>query len=370
MNDDTKLSAIQRKAGGGRARSEGVGMTPAKAFRIALTKAAQDELNLALRVLSVQEERRDQVQLLDGLDGDQLLVLLEGAQGETGLAVIDTQVLAAVIEMQTLGHVKASEASVRHPTRTDSAMCEAVFNCALHQFGRHLAGGPSAFWATGFRFGDPVEGIRLLGLKLEDTEYRVFHISVDLAEGMKQGAVMVALPAMGYQSRQAKDVRPNSWAKKLETIVCASTADILAVLHREEFPLAEVTGFRVGDTIPIPHSAISEVSLQGMDGRVVGRARLGQQHGFRALRVSCEARLPLLSPAQSTGERHALPDANSEQKLGLDNAQHAIETATKNADIILPNTENDVSSAVTDSVSADQSREQFAVSAPLGMEPS
>jgi hypothetical protein len=38
--------------------------------------------------------------------------------------------------------------------------------------------------------------------------------------------------------------------------------------------------------VAVPKTAISEVSIEGRDGRVVGAARLGQQSGYRALCIS------------------------------------------------------------------------------------
>lgn len=286
MNDQTDISTLRRKAGAQRVPFEGTGMTPAKAFRLALSKAAQDELYLPVRVLSVKEEQLNQAQLLETLDQDALLLLLEGPQGGKGLAVFDTQVLAAVIEVQTTGHVKQAEAVARRATRTDSAMCETVLDRALREFEGHLADSASADWATGFRFGVRVENTRLLGLALEDVEYRVFQLSLDLADGAKQGVLLIVLPAEGSGGVQCAGHGAESWSQTLEKTVNASHVEISAVLHRAQVSLSVVRDYKPGDLLPVPQLAISEVAMEGADGRIVGRARLGKQNGFRALRMS------------------------------------------------------------------------------------
>ncbi len=115
MTEQTELSTLRRKAGTGRAPSDGVGMTPAKALRLAVSKAAEVELGLAVRALSIKEEQLNQPQLLDALDGDALLLMLEGPHDARGVAIFDIQALSALIEVQTLGNVIASEAAKRRP---------------------------------------------------------------------------------------------------------------------------------------------------------------------------------------------------------------------------------------------------------------
>jgi len=286
MNDQTELSTLQRKAGVGRAPVEGAGMTPVKAFRLAISKAAQDELNLAARVVSAGEELANLPHLLEGLEPETLLMVLEGPQGNRGLAVFDPQVLAAVIEVQTTGHVRKANATPRPSTRTDSAMCETVLNRVLQEFEGHLAGEKASSWAAGYRFGEQIIGTRLLGLALADVEYRVFRLSLDLAEGAKTGELMLAFPAAGSKSAGPVADSARAWEQALEKTVCASYVKITAVLHRVEVPLDVVRNYKSGDLIPVPKTAVSKVLLEGVDGRNVGRARLGKQDGFRALRLS------------------------------------------------------------------------------------
>jgi len=56
MTEQTELSTLRRKAGTGRAPSDGAGMTPAKAFRLAVSKASEVELGLAARAQTIKEE--------------------------------------------------------------------------------------------------------------------------------------------------------------------------------------------------------------------------------------------------------------------------------------------------------------------------
>lgn len=286
MTDQNELSVLRRKAGVGRDPSDGAGMSAAKAFRLAISKASEVELGLAVRVLSFKEAQVNQAKLLEALDGDALLMMLEGPEGGKGIAVFDMQVLSALIEVQTLGQVIRTEAKPRPPTRTDSAMCEAMLDRVLQGFEGHLADSSSAGWATGFRFQKQIGSLRLMGLALEDVPYRLFHLQLDLADGAKQGVLQIALPALGVSRKQAGAGGDDGWAQAMENTVNDSHVTISAVLHRVQKTLADVQALQVGDEIVLPKSSISAVSMEGSDGCIVGVARLGQKNGFRALRMT------------------------------------------------------------------------------------
>jgi flagellar motor switch protein FliM len=286
MGETTQLTTLQRKAGAGRSESESAGMTPAKALRLALSKSAQDELSLALRVQGVAESRVNQPGLLEALSDDLLLLLLEGPQGGLGVAALDIQALAALIEVQTMGQVLKSPATQRRATATDSAMCAPLLDRVLQEFEGHLAGSSAERWATGFRFGERVENTRLLGLRIIEADYRLFRITMEMADGAKQGEMLLALPADGCVQHKCGVDGGGNWAQMLQKAVQASHVDLLAVLHRLQIPLAKASAFKPGDLVPVPQSAIGAVQLEGVDGRIVGVARLGQQNGNRALRIS------------------------------------------------------------------------------------
>ena len=335
MTDQNELSALRRKAGAGRAPSDGAGMTPAKAFRLAVSKAAEVELGLPTRVTAIKEEQLTQAQLLETLDGEALLLMLEGPQDGKGVAVFDLQALSAVIEVQTLGQVIGAEAKARTPTRTDSAMCEALLDRILQEFEGHLLDGSSAEWATGFRFDKRIANLRLMGLALEDIVYRVFHLQLDLADGAKRGVLQIALPADGVRRKKAGAGGDDGWAQAMENVVGDSRVEILAVLHRVHKSLAEVQTMQVGDEIILPKSSISAVSMEGMDGCFVGVARLGQQNGHRALRISAAQAEPALT-AGAVGDPVAdLPAP------GLGSEMGAMDMAPPPAPMALPGSSQD-----------------------------
>lgn len=261
-------------------------MTPAKAFRLAVAKAAQIELGLPVQVLSVKESQLDHAQLLEELDTDSLLLMLEGPQGAIGVAVIDIQVVAALIEVQTLGRVIASEAVKRRPTRTDSAMCEAVLDQILQRFETYLVDSSAADWATGYRFDKLIGNVRVLGLALADVSYRTFDLELNLSDMAKQGVLQIVLPANAVCEDKTESEPGAAWRQTLGENIGESQAEVFAVLHRLQMPLAEAQALKLDDLISVPKSAVSEIVIEGSDGVVVGSARLGQQNGYKALRMT------------------------------------------------------------------------------------
>ena len=286
MTQQTEMTTMQRKAGAGCDRADGAGMTPQKSLRLALAKAAQDELSLALRAQEMSEELLNQAGLISAVNEDGLLLLLQGPMGAMGIVSVDIQMLSAVIEVQTMGKVNRREAPDRRPTNTDAAMLETLLNATLNDFAINLEGSPAQSWATGFQFGERVENARLLGLRLEDIEYRIFRATLDFADGAKQGDLLIALPAAGNVKAGTKQPAQSDWSSDLRQTVYASHGEITAILYRAMVPLNEARNFKTGDLVPIPVSALTDIMMEGVDGRIVGRAKLGQKNGFRALRMA------------------------------------------------------------------------------------
>lgn len=285
MTEQTEHSTLRRKAGTGRAPSDGAGMTAPKAFRLALSKAAEVELGLPMRAQIIKEELVNQAQVLEALDDESLLLMLEGPHDARGVAVFDLQALSALIEVQTLGKVLTTEAAKRRPTRIDGAMCEVLLDRVLKEFEGHLKETASSDWCKGYRFDKQVTSLRLLGLALTDVPYRLFHLPLDIADGAKQGLLQIVLPAQGVRRKTAVGV-DGGWEQSMKLAVGDSHVEISGVLHRTQQTLAQVQAMQVGDLLAVPQACISGVSMEGSDGCFVGNARLGQQNGFRALRIS------------------------------------------------------------------------------------
>lgn len=306
MNDQTDQTVLKRMAEAGRPRLRFAAMSPTKALRVGLAKAAQDRMRLALIVDKVSEDRLSLAELLDALEDRALLAVLNGPAEGLGLVALSPQVMAALVEMQTMGRVTQGEVPPRRPTRTDATMAVDFIDQVMIELETALAEELDVIWAAGFRYSSFLNDPRPLGLLLEDAAYRVFRLDLDLSLGAKRGTMLLALPAAGRgmppERRGAAPVDPGAvWAQQMEQTVLATSVQLEAVLHRLSIPLSAVMRLQVGDLLPLPSASVEKLRLEGSGGRKLVVGRLGQARGFRAVKLSLSDASDL---AQSMGLSH------------------------------------------------------------------
>ncbi len=287
MND-----ILRRKVARGGATGDG-GPGADHGWRLAFARAARDATGLLVEVASMSVVRRSLAELLELPPERALLALLDGPQGGLGLMAVSGEVMSALIEMQTTGRVAAAPILPRRPTRTDAAMVAGVIDRALEELETILAEEADLIWAGGFRYASFLEDPRPLGLLLEDQPYRVLSAELSLAGDARRGSLLLALPAEG------RGQGPLLRGKRAEPKVAAApgfTADLgqavqdagcrlEAVIGRVTLPLREVMALVPDQVLALPQATLDQIALEGLDGRRVAWARLGQQKGMRALRL-------------------------------------------------------------------------------------
>lgn len=269
-------------------------------WRLAFARAARDGSGLLVEVRSMSVVRRSLAELLELPPERALLALLDGPQGGLGLLCLSAEVTSALIEMQTTGRVSAAPILPRRPTRTDAAMVAGIADRALEELESILAEEADLIWAGGFRYASFLEDPRPLGLLLEDQPYRVLSGEVSLAGDARRGSVLLALPAEGRgqgplgrakRSDQKAAAAPGFTAD-LGQAVQEADCRLDAVIARVTLPLREVMALVPDQVLPLPQAALDQIALEGIDGRRVAWARLGQQKGMRALRLKDRAAPP------------------------------------------------------------------------------
>ncbi|MCR9152117.1 MAG: FliM/FliN family flagellar motor switch protein [Rhodobacteraceae bacterium] len=298
MADDRSQTVLKRKAEAGRPRTDLFAMTPKKALRQALAKAAQDLMEMPLSMSDWTETKMSLAELPETLEDRALLAILEGPGEGLGLIGISPPLLAGLLEKQTMGRLGTGEVPGRRPTRTDAALCAEFVDQALAGFGEFLAEEPDVTWAAGFRYASWLEDPRPLGLILEDTTYRVIRATVQLGTGeARTGQLLLCVPAKGRGPKPRPKLEPPEaapeaaagdadWSGLLEQTVM--TADVLidAVLYRVDMPIGEIMALQPGSELAIPMAALEQLELQGVDGKPLARGRLGQANGHRAVRMT------------------------------------------------------------------------------------
>lgn len=286
---------IRRKIALGNRVEMGV-HTADQGWRLGFARAARDCTGLLVDVVGVQQTRMSLEEVLELPPDRSLLALLDGPQAGLGLIILSSQLLAALIEMQTTGRVSVTPPLPRRPTRTDAAMVAATIDQALQEMELLLQPVADLAWAGGFRYASFLEDPRPLGLLLEDQTYSVLRADLSLAEGARQGQLILVLPAegrlilprpIGNEPDPLSPAQPpftEAMSEVTQTVPCL----LQGVLARLTLPLQEVMVLQAGEILALPEAALDRIQLETPEGRPLARARLGQNRGLRALRLTEE----------------------------------------------------------------------------------
>lgn len=298
MSDDNRPSALKRKAGAGRAPPEIGQPSLARILQLALAQAAETTAGLPLVAGPVEERRTTLAAVCDGLSGTALLALLEGPDSRFGLAVLDADTVAALIEMQTTGRVVPRPADTRAPTRTDAMMCADTIDRLFELVEARVVAAalPQAPTLAGYRYALALADARAAAITLADLPYRLLSVPLDLGGGAKSGRIELILPAE-LQAPGRAGAGDTGFADALAAHVLTSGVALAATLCRVEMTLAEVSMLAPGQLIPVPARALGEIAIEDLGGACVGRGRLGQSNGRRAVRIVLETPPAAAAPA-------------------------------------------------------------------------
>ncbi|NDV00919.1 FliM/FliN family flagellar motor switch protein [Pseudoroseicyclus tamaricis] len=257
----------------------------ARVLRLSMARAAETAMGLSLAVLGVGEELLELEPALDTLGEDWLLIGLCGPDGMiSGLAGLDAESRAAVVEMQTLGALRARPAEPRPITATDAALAMPLIDGLIADLVETAGETPLNGWADGASCLRRLSGAQAARLVLPEGLYRLARLTLDFGGEGRQGALFLMLPAEGREAAGQHDSGPE-WNATLRSAVLSAPAVLTAVLHRMRLTYADVAAFEVGQVLPLPGVTVGSVRLEGADGRLHARARLGQASGLRAVRV-------------------------------------------------------------------------------------
>ncbi|QYX56046.1 FliM/FliN family flagellar motor C-terminal domain-containing protein [Roseovarius sp. SCSIO 43702] len=295
MEADASDRVISRKARTAREGFEARAMSPAKALRLALAKAADATMDLALAVTTLEQSQVSRGELIKTFAAPGLLILIEGAR--RGAARLDSGALASIIEQQTIGRVTDRAIGERPVTRTDAALVASFLDDTLSRLAGFLSDQEGAETWRGYEYGAMLENAHDLDLSLESEEFHLFRVSTSLADGMRLGLIEIALPVVDLppEERDGEGAAPER-GRALASVVVEATVTFDAVLDRVSMPIDEVMKLAVGNRVPLDIGPDLLLRVEGVGRHLVSGARLGQMNGARAVRlVSSE------TPRRSSG---------------------------------------------------------------------
>ncbi|WP_322895101.1 MULTISPECIES: FliM/FliN family flagellar motor C-terminal domain-containing protein [unclassified Yoonia] len=289
MTQSSHISILRRMAGQAGDAAPATPLTTSRAMRLALVKAANDAVGLALDVVSIGEDSGRLDDLLAQLDAGLMLVGLHRHGTLAGFVALDMQLRAAIVEMQTMGRLNDQAADNRPATGTDKALCDPLLAAFLASLPAAVSGTRFEDWVDDLAPGDRLADSRVAGLQLRDGDYRLLHMNVGLGADDRQGAVLLALPLLAQPADPVMPVTTSAdWHTAFAAVVQDAPASLTARLHRFTLPLGQAQALKVGQVLPLPGCSVTSVRLIAADGRSVARVKLGQMGGKRAVRITLE----------------------------------------------------------------------------------
>ncbi len=298
MVETLSNDVLRRKARAGREEHQARNMSPARAMRLAMSRAADELFDLAISVSGVQCEQLGQDSMLRTVDDEMLLVVLDGPNGAVGAVAVDLSVLAGLIEQQTMGQVLKGEPEARAPTSTDAALVAPLIDMLLEGIAESLGPKDGALTAE-FQFGARLESKRHLGLLVEAADFHVLRAQLELGGGAKRGEFVLVcpvqlpelakLPAVQASESSASDAAGLAGGGANPTFadsaLMEAEACLQAVIHQQKMTLGALGRMKPGDLLVLPEDALEKLHLSAGLQRKLGPCKLGQHGGLRAIQL-------------------------------------------------------------------------------------
>jgi len=291
-------AALARKLSAGQ---RGVGKTSRdllRALRLGLARAAVERFQLPASVIGAKQSGRRQEFLAEGLDEARLYLLFVADDQRIACLAMESGLVAAVVQKQTIGEISPDPPPMRKFTDTDAAIVAPLAEEMLAR-GVHLVEEPEdKARLSGYEFLSRAGGPGALSLSLVQDAYDVFDLTVEFGGGVRQGVISLFLPAQTAKSDSTAEHSAEG-AAKLADASGVLRAELTAVLARLHLPLSELSSLVEGQELPLLSARLERIAMQAIDRSWVATGRLGQCGGMRAVR---------LNEAHSVKERANMPE--------------------------------------------------------------
>ncbi|MGJ8545088.1 MAG: FliM/FliN family flagellar motor C-terminal domain-containing protein [Sulfitobacter sp.] len=296
MSTQTEDTILRRKVAQGRKAYQAKAMSVQKALRLCAAKVADAQLELALSAIGITQAALRVDGLTEQIDDTQLLILLDGPEGRRAGAMLDAELVTGLIQQQTMGMVTPGAEAGAQPrslTATDAAVCAPFLDGLLEMAAPLPEEAEDRELLRGYRFGARAQNKRLLLMALEAPDYHIFRLTLDIANGQRQGKLALILPdpqAAPAAAPQGEEAQVPPGPRLGQTVLLAQ-AELQVILAQLRMSLAQASQLQVGQVLPLPEADFDRVSVMTLEGRKIRSGMLGQLGGLRALRVDMAAPL-------------------------------------------------------------------------------
>ncbi len=286
-------SVLARKLATGKGTQQ-AGRSLLRVLRLAVARTAADEVGAPAAVIGATEYRGALDELSENLPETGMPVLLKSEDGRLGGAIVDGQVVSALVQQLTTGQILAPWPDTRRFTPTDAALIAPFLDGILERLVDLVERAEDRECVAGLRSAGMAEDTGSLMLALEGGPFRVVELSLDIGGGTRQGGMTLVLPepAETAVGRNAPPPRPRGMEQNFGAI----RAELTAVIERIRMPLSQLARMKPGELLPLARGRLNQTELVALDGRVVASGKLGQAGGLRAIRLRLTAQNEAAAP--------------------------------------------------------------------------
>lgn len=288
-------------------------MSLGRALRLTAAKQADRLMSLPLATLGVTQRRGGAADLAPLLEGDRLILMMDGPDGQAGAVLLEPVLVAGLLQQQTMGRVAAvlPDAPARRHTATDAAMCAPFAEALLARAALLPERERERALLTGYRYGVWAREPRLAKLALDGPDYHVIEMTLDLAAGTRTGKLTLVLPApvAAPRPQEAQDGAAPDTARSttnLTDTVMGLKAELTIALARVTLPLKKLTALGAGDVLALGVAGMGEALVLDAAGKAVSRGTLGQIDGMRAVQVQQARKGQQMQPRRRATDREML----------------------------------------------------------------
>lgn len=307
---------LERKAAVGRENHQAHAMTVPKALRLTSAKVAEEMFDLPMASLSISIDVVANENLPEAMPAENLLLLLDGAGGRTGIAMLDAAMVGGLVQQQTMGTVLPDFDTERRMTETDASLVAGFIEAYMQRLAQTIEEQAQSDRFDGYQFAAMAEDQRLALMALEEPEYHRYSMTFDIARGARQGQLVFLLPAAAKAEQLSLDAAENGEAAPsgpdMSQIALGLQAELRIVLCKLRLPLGKIETLQPGDILELPPQSFPNVQVYAIDGRCVGKGTLGQKDGRRAVQMVHEPK-PDMTPMRRESDKANLAE-------GLDGA--------------------------------------------------
>ncbi|MCB1368703.1 MAG: FliM/FliN family flagellar motor switch protein [Rhodobacteraceae bacterium] len=281
------------------------------ALETALGKVAREMFDVDAAFEAVAPGDGDLASLLKTVPQPGLLMVLGTAGGAGGLICLDPLMVNAMVELMTGAGPKQVYRTPRVPTQIDAALCRDFVAALGRQLAIESQALPGAPMVPALSLTGHETDAARLAYGLAQGRYGMFSGKLAFQGGIRGGEILLALPLAMLGTARA--VMPGGqWAAAMSAAVTGAPFAMRAVLDRVAMPIGQALDLKAGDLVPVPASALSDLTLESISGEVLFRGRLGQKDGRKAvcLTLNCLTDKPELPPKEAMPK--LLPDTEGE----------------------------------------------------------